>query len=63
MIQRDLNNLKAKAMQQMRDKSNYYLPFSRQKMYSTMMPISFNVTLMNSDSMISKIHDHVIVYD
>jgi hypothetical protein len=35
--------------------NSYYLPFSRQSIYSSMMPVSYNLTLMNSESMLSKI--------
>lgn len=40
------------------ERNLYFLPFSRQSMYATMMPISFNVSVMNSESMISKIVDY-----
>lgn len=42
------------------DKNLYFLPFSRQSIYASMMPISFNLSLMNSESMLSKIVDHKI---
>ena len=35
--------------------NSYFLPFSRQSIYSSMMPVSYNLTLMNSESMLSKI--------
>ena len=40
------------------ERNLYFLPFSRQSMYASMMPISFNVSVMNSESMISKIVDY-----
>ena len=45
------------------DRNTYFLPFSRQTVYATMMPLSFNISLMNSESMISKIVDHKITLE
>ena len=39
----------------MRRNSTYFLPFSRQSVYATMMPLSFNLTLMNQQSLHSQI--------
>ncbi len=35
----------------LRNNSTYFLPFSRQSVYASMMPISFNVTLLNPSSL------------
>ena len=35
--------------------NSYFFPFSRQSIYSSMMPVSFNYTLMNSASLLSTV--------
>ena len=45
------------------DKNTYFLPFSRQTVYATMMPLSFNISVMNSESMLSKIVEHKITLE
>jgi len=39
----------------LRRNSTYFLPFSRQSVYSSMMPLSFNLTLMNPVSLHSQL--------
>jgi hypothetical protein len=39
----------------LRNNSTYFLPFNRQSIYSSMMPLSFNFTLMNHVSLHSTI--------
>jgi len=41
----------------LRKQNTYALPFSRQRIYATMMPLAFNVTLINADSVFAKLAD------
>jgi hypothetical protein len=50
------------SMEVQKVKNNYFLPFSRQSVYASMMPVSFNYTLMNSLSILSKITHYEVTY-